>query len=127
MEPKKQRKTRPISIRFSADERAALDAAADKMGIGPSSFARISVVRAVALNPAPVPRPKRKPTEASRSLATFIGQIAAIGNNLNQLAHLGNTGFDVDPEAIREVAAELARLREAILTSKDDQSDSDLR
>lgn len=43
--------------------------------------------------------------------AESINQLARIGNNLNQLAYLANTGGLVESTALLEVAAELRVLR----------------
>nr|WP_283841347.1 plasmid mobilization relaxosome protein MobC [Bradyrhizobium manausense] len=57
-------------------------------------------------------------------MAKVIGEIARIGNNLNQLARAANTGFDLDPAIVTEATAELRRLRETIVASHDEGTSS---
>ena len=113
----KKRRTAAMRIRLTEAEREALNAAAEAAGVGPCSFARVAVVAAVGQRPTPAPRPRRTPSEPARDLARVIGEIARIGNNLNQLARAANTGFDLDPAIVTEATAELRRLRETIVAT----------
>ncbi len=115
VEPMKPRRTRAVSIRLNEKERATLDQAAEAAGIGPSSFARMTVVQALALMPTPAPPARLKPNESARDLAQFLGALGKIGNNVNQLAHHLNAGWDADPSDLRAAVAELAQLRAAVL------------
>ncbi|MBR0832021.1 MobC family plasmid mobilization relaxosome protein [Bradyrhizobium manausense] len=121
---KKRRRTEALRIRLSAEERDAVDAAAEAAGVGVCTFARVLVVNAVGKTPTPAPRPRRTPSEPARNLAKVIGEIARIGNNLNQLARAANTGFDLDPAIVTEATAELRRLRETIVASHDEGTSS---
>lgn len=116
------RRTEALRIRLSRLEREAVDAAAEAAGVGPCSWARVVVVTAVGQVPSPAPRRRRKPEKAARELAQVIGQIAKIGNNLNQIARAANIGFDVDPMLIKEATEELRLLREAIVFSSSDSA-----
>ena len=115
----KKRRTAALRIRLTEAERDALNAAAEVAGVGPCSFARVVVVTAVGQTPTPAPRPRRTPSEPARDLAKAIGEIARIGNNLNQLARAANSGFDLDPAIVTEATAELRRLRETIVATHD--------
>lgn len=110
-----KRKTQAISIRLSKTERAALEQAAAAASIGPSSLARMVVIRAIGLTPSPAPPPRPKPNESARELAEFLGALGKIGNNINQVARHLNSGWDADPSDLRAATAELAQLRAAVL------------
>jgi Bacterial mobilisation protein (MobC) len=120
----KKRRTSALRIRITPDERVALDAAAAHAGVGPCSLARVLVVTAIGQTPTPAPRRRRKPSQAARDMAKAIAEIARVGNNLNQLAHAANRGFDLDPAIVEEATNELRRLREAIIASRDDSASS---
>ncbi|RTL62430.1 MAG: MobC family plasmid mobilization relaxosome protein [Pseudonocardiaceae bacterium] len=121
---KKRRRTEALRIRLSAEERDAVNAAAEAAGVGVCTFARVQVVNAVGKTPTAAPRRRTEPSEAARDLAKVVGQIARIGNNLNQLARAANSGFDLDPAIVAEAAVELRRLRETIVSTHDEGSSS---
>lgn len=116
----KKRRTEALRFRLSLAERNAVDAAAEAAGVGPCTWVRVVVVAAVGHAPTPAPSRRRKPEKAARDLARVIGEVARVGNNLNQLARSANSGFDVDPVLIAEATEELRRLRETIIATHDD-------
>ncbi|QDM32870.1 MobC family plasmid mobilization relaxosome protein [Tardiphaga sp. vice352] len=116
----KNRRTEALRIRLTVAERAAVDAVAQATGVGPCSYARIVVLMAVALVPTPAPPRRKIPKPASRDLATVIGALGQISNNLNQLARSANSGFDIDNEIVKEAIVELRKLREAVVATRDD-------
>ena len=79
-------RNRHLTVRLSDDERAAVDAAAERAGLMPGSFAR------QALLGGPVPRQVRRPPVERKELARLLGELGKIGGNLNQLAKAANTG-----------------------------------
>lgn len=94
-----------IHARVTAEERAALEAAADRaeMMLGP-------YVIAAALG-APTRRGRRRPQVERGVLAQLLGQLGKAGSNLNQLAKVANqTG---QPPAAEELAAAIRDIREA--------------
>ena len=90
-----------VHIRVTADERAALEAAAERleMMLGP-------YVVSAALN-APQRRATRKPSVNVVVLSRLLGQLGKAGSNVNQLAKLANqtgqlSGIEAEAEeAIR--------------------------
>ena len=98
-----------LTIRFSPDERASIDQAADRSGLTPGSYAR------QVLLGAPAPRQVRRPPIERRELARLLGELGHVGSNLNQIARLGNVGEDIDAVELATVIADLATVREAIL------------
>lgn len=114
--PKKPR-TSNVRIRLTADERAAIERAAATAGLGPSSFARMTVVKAAGRKPAKPPR--RRPDAHMIALARWTGELADVGRNLNQLAKAHNSGGAVDSVRLQELAAEIRQLRESVLRFHD--------
>jgi hypothetical protein len=98
-----------LTIRLSAEERAAIDEAAERAGLMPGSFAR------QALLGGPVPRPVRKPPAERRELVRLLGELGKIGGNLNQIAKSLNTGVLVYESEIGAALRGLMELRDAIL------------
>ena len=118
-----QKRTAALQIRLTPEERAAITAAGEAIGLGLSSFARMTVVKAAKLKPAPPPR--RRPDNHARALAGWTGELGRIGSNLNQLARDHNSGLRVDPGRLDLLRGELRDLREAVLrfhTEEPDQS-----
>lgn len=115
----KDRRTEALRIRVTPTEHGAMTATAEGMGLGTCSWARMLLVAAVGHVPTPAPPRRREPKPASRELAKAIGEIARIGNNLNQLARHANSGFDVDPYLIGEARDELRKLREFLISAGD--------
>lgn len=103
------------TLRLTAAERAALDAAADAAGLGPSSYARREVMRSVGCE-APV---RRRPDGAAQAIGRLLGEAGRIGNNLNQLARAGNRGVAIPAEALAAVQIELARLTAAVMSLRE--------
>ena len=90
-------------------------AAAENAGIGVSSFARIATTKAAALRPEPAP--KSRGDALARALAAYVGQVSAIGNNVNQIAHAANRGIPVDATALNACREALSRLRADVLAA----------
>jgi hypothetical protein len=64
------------SVRLSAEEAAAIDAAAEARGLGSSSFAREAMLR-------------RRDVGAAE-FVPVLGELGRVGNNLNQAIRLAN-------------------------------------
>jgi len=105
----KRARTTHITIRLTPDERAAIDAAAERAGLTSGSYARAAVLGA------PTPRQVRRPPIERKELARLLGEIGHVGANLNQLAHAANTGVDTDRNALLIILASLVDVRNAIL------------
>ena len=105
-----------LRIKLTPDEHAAVEQAGLKRGLGICSYARMIVVAAAGLQPSAPPRRKARADEVA--LARWTAALGAIGNLLNQLAKNHNSGFDVDAVDVAAVREELAKLREAVLSSQ---------
>lgn len=105
----KRIRDRILTIRFSAEERAAIDEAADRAGLVVGSYAR------QVLLGAPAPRQVRRRPIERRELVRILGQLGHIGSNLNQLAKDRNTGTVVHDGEIATAARAVVEMRDAIL------------
>jgi hypothetical protein len=104
-------RTAHLTIRLTPDERASIDAAAERAGLATGSYARN------ALLGAPAPRQVRRPPVERRELARLLGELGHIGGNLNQLAKSANMGEFVYEGDIQAMLVSLAPLREALLVA----------
>ncbi|MEI9990193.1 MAG: plasmid mobilization relaxosome protein MobC [Rhizomicrobium sp.] len=105
----KRVRTRIFPIRLSDEERAIVEAKAERAGLTPSSYAR------QILLDAPAPRQVRRPPVERRELARLLGELGKIGGNLNQLAKAANQGLTVYQNEILLALGGLKVVREAIL------------
>ena len=100
-----------LPVRLSQDERAAIDAAAERAGLTVGSYAR------QVLLGAPAPRQVRRPPVERRELVRLLGELGKIGGNLNQLAKSVHSGIVVYTGEIDTVIASLLEVRNAILAA----------
>jgi hypothetical protein len=102
---------RHITIRLSDAERAALDAKAERAGLTPGSYAR------QVLFGAPMPRQVRRPPVERALLAKLLGEVGAVGNNVNQIARALNRGRDLYDGPLTEAFGHLRDIRDSILVA----------
>lgn len=107
----KRVRDRILPIRLAAEERAAVEAAAEMAGLTTSSYARQTLLGA------PAPRQVRRPPVERRELARLLGELGKVGSNLNQLAKAANTGILVYGGEIDAALGSLAEVRDAILVA----------
>lgn len=107
--------TTTTTIRLTADERAALDAAADAAGLGPSSYARREVMRAVGRTA----NVHRRPDGLAQAIGGTLGNLGRVGNLLNQLARYAHQGGHVPADALESCRLELSRLCVAVLALRE--------
>ena len=93
------RRPRPIFIRCSEDEYAALAAAAASSGLTPSGYAAEAAVAAAHSRLDSLPDPT-----LARELIATRAQLRRYGNNLNQAARTLNAGGD-PPEWLKNAIA----------------------
>lgn len=105
----KRVRSKHLTIRFSPEERASIDAAADRAGLTPGSYDR------QVLLGAPAPRQVRRPPIERRDLARLLGEIGHVGGNLNQLARDMNFGRGVAASDLKQELHSLGLVRDAIL------------
>lgn len=100
---------KPFSIRLSDDERAIIDAKAERAGLEIGSYARETLLDA------PAPRQVRRPLVERKELSRLLGELGKIGSNLNQLTKSANAGITLYENEVRGILASLATVRDAIL------------
>lgn len=105
----KRARTAHLTIRFTPDERAAVDQKAERAGLTSGSYARQELLDA------PAPRQVRRPPVERKELARLLGELGHVGSNLNQIARIANAGDGVDGVALAEALGGLGTLRDAIL------------
>ena len=96
----------PLSFKLRPEERERLREAATAAGVGPSSFAA-DAVRAALGTARRRPLPRRADALA-QAVRDATGQLGAIGNNLNQLARVANSGGGVDTRLLANIRDVLA-------------------
>lgn len=103
------------TIRLTAAERAALDAAADAAGLGPSSYARRAVMQSLGREV----EVRRRPDGLAQALGLALGDLGRVGNSVNQLARHAHVGGRVPPGALVAVRTELGALTAAVLALRE--------
>lgn len=101
----RQRSAAPARMRLSADERAQLEAAAERAGLTLAAYMRHQCLGTAG------PRAQRRPPVERAALAQLLGQLGKVGGNLNQVARALNRGDAPPPD----LATVLAEVREAAL------------
>ncbi|WP_188913678.1 plasmid mobilization protein [Aureimonas endophytica] len=104
------------TLRLSADERAALDRAAETAGLGPSAFARLAVVKAAGGKPTPA---RRRRNDLAQAVARALGELARIGSNVNQVARRSNLGRPAEAAELAAIRADLERSTLALLALRE--------
>ena len=102
-----------MRIRLTPEERVKIDAAALSLALGPSSFARMVTVKAAGGKAYASPR--HKADAYAMALAGWMGQLARIGDTVNELVKVRDAGFDVSQIDAGEIRDALSALREAVL------------
>ena len=105
----KRARSAHLTIRFTPEERAAIDTAAERAGLTSGSYARQTLLGA------PAPRQVRRPQVERRELARLLGELGKIGGNLNQLAKQANQGIAVYHNELLYALGGLRVVREAVL------------
>lgn len=92
-----------VMARVTPEERAEIEAAAERAGLSVGSFIRARILSE------PKTRAVRRPPVQAALLSKLLGQLGKIGGNLNQIAARLNTGATVTRP---EIAQALSELRE---------------
>ena len=105
----KRVRSKHLTIRLSPEERDDIDGDAQRAGLTAGSYAR-----GVLLG-APTPRQVRRPPVERQEVVRLIGQLGYIGNNLNQIARVLNSGDEADDQALYQAITDLHAMRDAAL------------
>lgn len=81
-----RQRTEHLALRCTVEERAVIEAAAERAGMPVGAFLRHQATGTAG------PRAARRPTSDRVQLAQLLGQVGRIGGNVNQLARAFNTG-----------------------------------
>ena len=99
-----------VQVRFTPEEHARLEAAAERAGMTVGAFMRHQCLGDAG------PRAARRPPVERAALAQLLAQLGKCGSNVNQIARALNMDHpasgDIAPTmtALREAAAEITRL-----------------
>lgn len=96
----------PMLVRLRYDDRLLLDARAEARGMRPATYASV-LLRAHLRKLAPLPK------DELLALKRSIGELAAIGRNINQIARAANEGGRV-PGTAREEFRAMLKVCEAL-------------
>lgn len=96
----------PMLVRLRHDDRQLLDARAEARGMRPATYVSV-LTRAHLRTLAPLPK------EEYLALKRSIGELAAIGRNINQIAKAANGGGRV-PATVREEFRAMLKICEAL-------------
>lgn len=110
---------RPIFVRLKPDDRLLLDARAEARGMRPATYAAV-LLRAHLRQLTPVPK------EELLALKRTIGELAAIGRNINQITPLANEGGRL-PGSVREEFRAMLKICEALRDNTKDLLKANLK
>jgi hypothetical protein len=101
--------SRPMFVRLRHDDRLLLDARAEARGMRPATYASV-LLRAHLRKLAPLPK------DELLALKRSIGELAAIGRNINQIARAANEGGRL-PGSVRDEFRAMLKVCEALRDS----------
>lgn len=111
-----RQKTVTTTFRLTPDERAAVAAAADVQGLGPSSFARVATLRAAGRTP---PSIRKRHDAIASIIGPVLSELGRIGSNINQIAKVANsTGDATAIAAASRLRSDLEKLTIAVMSLK---------
>ena len=105
----KRERDKRLTVRFNDQEYLALQDYADRAGLSLSGF-----LRHTTLNTKP-PRQSYRPVKDHEKLALLLASIGRIGNNINQLAYVANTGSWPEHQNLDEACADIRRIRDILI------------
>jgi len=100
-----------IGFRVTAQERAEIEAAAERAGLTVGSYVRLTLLTE------PETQPVKRPPSQAASLARLLGQLGKIGGNLNQIAARLNRYQEVTHQEIKVALEGLKELRNELLNA----------
>ncbi|MFB7666895.1 plasmid mobilization relaxosome protein MobC [Kitasatospora sp. NPDC056138] len=107
-----------ISARLTADEKAEITAAAKRAGMYPAGY--LAAAGLSAARGSISPKPNEQLDAAIDELAALRTQISRVGNNVNQIACIFNSGGQVRPGELDHTLTALTRT----LARVDDTADA---
>lgn len=104
-----RQRTKRRSVRFTADEFNRIATKADNSGLGFAAY-----LRAAALDGDAGPRAHRRPPADHKALRELLGHVGRIGNNINQIARVLNSGEAASLPELKEALHAYLEIRNAI-------------
>jgi hypothetical protein len=100
---------KPLFVRLRSEDRLLLDARAEARGLRPATYASV-LLRAHLRQLAPLPK------DELLALKRCIGELAAVGRNINQIAKAANEGGRL-PATVRDEFRAMLKICEALRDS----------
>jgi hypothetical protein len=110
----KQNRSVSLATRFTEAERNTLTQAAEAAGVSMSDLVRSAVLQ----QPLPPSKPRRatRPTiQDGDKFALLLSAAGRIGNNVNQLAYVGNRGGWPETEELQQAVSDIRWMRNTLM------------
>lgn len=116
---KPERKTRTVRvfIRLLPEEKSRFEDMCQSAGVTQADYFRRKILNTTML------RKRQQPSFDTKALCQILGHLGRIGNNLNQLARMSNSGFAPANENLEHVQSDINIMRRTlqhVLTGKGD-------
>lgn len=105
----KRQRSKPLTVRFTSEERAQIDADASAAGMTAGTYIRWRLTEGRA------PRAVRRPPVELEALRVLLGQLGKVGSNLNQIAHRLNDGQPLASIQLTAGLKDVRAMRDAVL------------
>ena len=105
----KRDRDKRLTVRFNNQEYLALQEYADRAGLSLSGFLRHTTLQTKP------PRQSYRPVKDHEKLALLLASIGRIGNNLNQLAYVANTGSWPEHHNLEQACADIREVRDMLI------------
>lgn len=117
----KRNRTIIVRARLTPAEFGSVERAAEAMGVGVCTWARIQLMRAVGRKPSP----PRSSDVLAKALARWTAEAAKIGNTLNWIRHALNRGVEIPEGVFNSLLVEIRALHADVIavTKKENATD----
>jgi putative N-acetylmannosamine-6-phosphate epimerase len=105
----KRQRQKCLSVRCNAEEHQALQSRADLAGLSLSGYLRHTILETEP------PRQSFRPVKDHEKLAVLLASVGRIGNNINQLAHIANTGSWPETASLEEACTQIRAMRDLLI------------
>ena len=104
-------RSKQLKARFTEAELQIVNDRAEGTGMTTSDLLRFGVLR----EPPPPRRRGVHPVKDQQELARILGAIGKIGSNVNQLAHVANSGAWPENQLLHQAAADIQWMRHTLM------------
>jgi hypothetical protein len=105
----KRDRDKRLTVRFNDQEYLALQDYADRAGLSLSGFLRHTTLQTKP------PRQSYRPVKDHEKLAVLLASIGRIGNNINQLAYVANTGSWPQEQSLNAACVDIREVRDMLI------------